>query len=41
MNNDTAIVTLLIELQNDRTALREEVLRLQQENAELRAQAER
>lgn len=35
MDNDTAIITLLIELQNDRAALRQRVVELEQANASL------
>lgn len=39
MNNDTALVLMLADRQRDIEALRAEVARLQQENAELRAAA--
>lgn len=40
MDNDTAIVLMLADRQRDIEALRAEVARLQQENADLRAVAE-
>lgn len=40
MNNDTALILMLADRQRDIEALRAEVTRLQQENAELRAAVE-